>query len=191
MESDPIGLAGGLDTYGYVGVNRRARAGEGGVAFMKRLKVPKSLAGRSIESIEKDRWEEPGPGASGIALRCHKLRQKNIEDLTVSDIRLLIGQDIGLHFLIPIALKLLEKDPLVESDHYRGDLLAAVLRADPGYFARNAAERSILSRVMNSTKLEINSLDHIDFDTTYEALNEAEQVFDLGQRVYGRSDRGE
>ena len=153
---------------------------------MKSLIVPKALAHKSIENLEKARWEPPDPNASEVALRCHELRRKAIEELDVSDIRLLIGQDIGLQFLIPIALKLLETDPLVECEHYKGDLLAVVLRANPNYFADNAGERSSLIEVIDFAKSKINLLDHIDFDITNEALEEALQVFELGQKAYGR-----
>ena len=109
----------------------------------------------------------------------------------MSDIRLLVGQDIGLQFLIPIAvpiaLKLLETDPPVECEHYKGDLLAVVLRANPGYFAENARERIALIEVIDLAKSRINLLDHIDFDTTNEALEEALQVFELGQKAYSRT----
>lgn len=47
--------------------------------------------------------------------------------LTVEDLRLLIGQDVGLPVLLPLAVEVLREDPLAEGHMYEGDLLGAVL----------------------------------------------------------------
>ena len=60
--------------------------------------------------------------------RSHALRTKPIDELAVEDLRLLIQQQIGLKYLVPIALQHLRENPLAEGDLYPGDLLAAVLR---------------------------------------------------------------
>ena len=46
----------------------------------------------------------------------------------------MIGQDIGLIFLIPLAIKTLEKDILAEGNFYPGDLLKSVLTSDKNYW---------------------------------------------------------
>ncbi len=45
--------------------------------------------------------------------------------------RLLIGQDVGLAFLLPLALEALGDDPMAEGAMYEGDLLSAVLTRSP------------------------------------------------------------
>lgn len=45
--------------------------------------------------------------------------------------RLLIGQDIGLPYLLPLALKVLRDNPMAGGDMYEGDLLSAVLTRNP------------------------------------------------------------
>lgn len=54
----------------------------------------------------------------------------------------MIGQEIGLRWLIPLALAILEADPLAEGDFYPGDLLASVLRA-PATFWENDSESRV------------------------------------------------
>ena len=58
------------------------------------------------------------------------MQTKPLKDFTVEDLRIMIGQQIALNRLVPLALDRLQRDPLVEGDYYPGDLLASVLRAD-------------------------------------------------------------
>lgn len=55
--------------------------------------------------------------------------------LTVEDLRLLIGQDIGLPVLLPLAVEVLRDNPLAEGDMYEGDLLRAVLTRNPAVWS--------------------------------------------------------
>ncbi|MFI6612055.1 contact-dependent growth inhibition system immunity protein [Streptomyces sp. NPDC050507] len=51
--------------------------------------------------------------------------------MTVEDLRLLIGQDVGLPVLLVLAVEVLRDNPLAEGDMYEGDLLRAVLTRSP------------------------------------------------------------
>jgi hypothetical protein len=82
---------------------------------------------RSIEELEGDAWPDPGPGSSGLIRHCTALRRKPVDAFTVEDMRIMIGQRIGLALLIPRAVSVLVHDPLAEGDHYPGDLLCAVV----------------------------------------------------------------
>ncbi|MFC5957333.1 contact-dependent growth inhibition system immunity protein [Streptomyces pratens] len=86
---------------------------------------------RSLESLERDRWPAPPTDASRLVVTAHALRRRPIGELAVEDMRLLIGQDIGLAHLLPLALEVLRDDPMAEGDMYEGDLLSAVLTRGP------------------------------------------------------------
>lgn len=62
---------------------------------------------------------------------CYELRHKPLCQLTVENIRLLIGQGVALEYLMPAAIDILHDNPLVEGMHYKGDLLSNVLLAGP------------------------------------------------------------
>ena len=62
---------------------------------------------KTLEELEGNSWGEPD-FASHVVVRCHELRRVPLGDLTPEDLRLLIGQDVGLEYLIPLALDLLE-----------------------------------------------------------------------------------
>jgi hypothetical protein len=66
---------------------------------------------------------------SYVVSTVHRLRKKPIDEFTIEDLRIMIGQGIGLAFLIPLAINALERQPLAEGDFYAGDLLSSVIGA--------------------------------------------------------------
>ncbi|MEU0029577.1 contact-dependent growth inhibition system immunity protein [Streptomyces sp. NPDC006335] len=93
---------------------------------------------RSLEELERDRWPAPSAGATGLVATAHALRRRPIGELTVEDMRLLIGQDIGLPYLLPLALEVLRDNPMAEGHMYEGDLLAAVLTRNPAVWTESS-----------------------------------------------------
>lgn len=63
--------------------------------------------------------------------------------LSPGDLRVLIGQQEGLRWLLPIALRVLIADPLVEGSYYEGDLLTLVARSDPATHAEGGVEELV------------------------------------------------
>lgn len=86
---------------------------------------------RSLEELEHDYWPDPSGDTTRLIRTAYALRRKPTGELTVEDLRLLIRQDVGLPFLLPLALEILRLDPMAEGHMYEGDLLAAVLSRSP------------------------------------------------------------
>ncbi|WP_217213693.1 contact-dependent growth inhibition system immunity protein [Streptomyces sp. AC550_RSS872] len=108
----------------------------------------------SLEELERDRWPAPSADATRLLATAHFLRRRPIGELTVEDLRLLIGQDIALPYLLPLALEVLRDNPMAEGDMYEGDLLSAVL-------TRNSAvwtESSGLGRELRLIVAELTDL---------------------------------
>lgn len=82
--------------------------------------------GRSLEDLERDDWGEPKPDDTGLVTRCLEARRVPIGALSIDQLRMLIGQRIGLAYLVAIAIEAVERDPFVRGDLYPGDLLSAV-----------------------------------------------------------------
>ncbi|WP_234375561.1 contact-dependent growth inhibition system immunity protein [Streptomyces sp. CB01373] len=76
----------------------------------------------SLEGLERDRWPAPSADATRVVATAHALRRRPIGELTVEDMRFLIGQDIGLPYLLPLALEVLRDNPMAEGDMHEGDL---------------------------------------------------------------------
>ena len=86
-----------------------------------------------MESLDKNYWGKPEYD-SYLVITCHKLRKKQLKDFETEDLRIMIGQSIGLKYLIPLALKILSDNILAEGDIYEGDLLEAVLTSEKDYW---------------------------------------------------------
>ncbi|WP_107409173.1 contact-dependent growth inhibition system immunity protein [Streptomyces misionensis] len=84
---------------------------------------------KSIEELEGRRWPAPPEGSTSLVRGVHALRRRAIEDLSVEDLRRLIGQDVGLQWLLPVALDLFRATAPQEAETgwFDDDLLSAVL----------------------------------------------------------------
>lgn len=88
---------------------------------------------KSLENLEKDFWSE-ATSDSRLVKTCHLLRKKTIKNFEIEDLRVMIGQNIGLKFLIPSALNKLTADILAEGDYCKGDLLKSVLTIEAKFW---------------------------------------------------------
>lgn len=91
---------------------------------------------KSLEQLENDYWGIP-TGETYLITTCCQLRKKLLKDFTPEDLRIMIGQNISLAYLIPIALTTLEQNILAQGDFYPGDLLESVLRSDPQFWKQH------------------------------------------------------
>ena len=78
----------------------------------------------TLEQLENEYWGEP-EFDSFIVTRCHELRKIPLNNFQVEDLRLVVNQGFSLDYLMPITIKELEKNILVEAEFYEGDLLLA------------------------------------------------------------------
>jgi hypothetical protein len=101
------------------------------------------MPGRTLEQLEGETWPEPD-FESHVVETCHRLRSKPLDDFTVEDLRIMIGQKIGLVHLLPLAIKNLKHDPLAEGAYYPGDLLMSVIQAESFVASSPDLLRSVL-----------------------------------------------
>jgi hypothetical protein len=113
---------------------------------------------QSIEQLENDYWEDI-IFSTGLAERCYKYRKLPIADLTPEQLRTLIGQQIGLKYLIPVALKVLERNILAEGDYYEGDLLSSVLSVDVSFWSKHPDLKLETQQLIRDKRQVIEQLD--------------------------------
>ena len=92
---------------------------------------------KTLEELENDIWKDDKNYPTGLVERCFKFRKIPVKDLTIEELRTLIGQNIGLYYLIPIAYEKLKENILAEGNFYAGDLLDAVVRSDKKFWQTN------------------------------------------------------
>jgi hypothetical protein len=119
---------------------------------------------QTLDQLEGCAWGPPTFG-SHLVTTCHGLRTKPIGEFTVEDLRIMIGQDIGSLFLVPLALERLKQAPLAEGDFFPGDLLCSVLRLPADFWKRHSDLRRLLDDVLDA------------LSEVPEAVNEAVQFY--------------
>ena len=95
---------------------------------------------RTLNDLDPPVWDPPSADDTNLVRRCGELRGTPLADFDVEDLRIMIGQQISLRFLLPRAIAILEQNPLAEGDMYPGDLLHAVLRVDKSYWQTNVEQ---------------------------------------------------
>jgi CDI immunity proteins len=120
------------------------RFAEGDVARDRELRrhaaeqqVPADESKRTLDTVDPPAWGPAPPDATPLIKRCYELRTKPLNDFTVEDLRIVIGQQVALNRLVPLALDRLRPDPLMEDDDYPADLLVSVLRVGTGFWERS------------------------------------------------------
>ena len=105
---------------------------------------------QTLDALEGS-WPTEPAYPSHLARRCHELHKTPLAQFTVEDLRIMIGQGIGLRFLVPLALEQLRRDPLAQGDFYPGDLLGSLLGVSHSFWHDSPALRAqvadIVSRV--------------------------------------------
>jgi hypothetical protein len=127
---------------------------------------------KTLQELEQQDWGEPTYNSS-LVMTCHRLRQKPLNQFTVEDLRIMIGQQISLPILIPLAVERLESEPLAEGSHYPGDLLAMVLKVDESFWTAHSDSFERVRRVLGRVRDSLASLDEMTARTVKELLESA------------------
>lgn len=102
---------------------------------------------KTLEELENDYWDEPN-FASSLVIQVHQLRKKPLCELNNEELRLLIGQQMNLDFLLRIALEKLIQNPFGSGDLYIGDLFCSVLKVEKEYWNEHQELKNELNEVI-------------------------------------------
>jgi hypothetical protein len=141
--------------------------------------LPPSELDKSLQELEQADWGEPTYD-SHLVTSVHRLRRVPLRQFTVENLRIMIGQGIGLPYLVPLALEHLRKDPLAEGDFYPGDLLKNVLTADPAFWREHPQWRDEITEIASRTLARLHSLQPGDedySDVVLDSLTEGWKIF--------------
>ncbi|WP_299009366.1 contact-dependent growth inhibition system immunity protein [uncultured Tenacibaculum sp.] len=129
------------------------------------------MENKSIEQLEKNIWKNPSEFPTDLVEKCYRYRKISIAELTNEQIRLLISQQIGVEYLIGIALEKLELNILTECDFYEGDLLVAVSSLPTEFWNENQTEFLTFNNIVErNSELIKNELGEKKFDRINEKI---------------------
>jgi hypothetical protein len=114
---------------------------------------------KSLEELEGKKIDRPDFD-SNLARECVRLWSTPISELSTENLRILIGQNLGLTYLVPVALNILSKNLFAEGDMYKGDLLANVAKISDEFWSRH--------QDLNNQLVDIK----IDIEEIYETISD-------------------
>ncbi len=144
------------------------------------MKLENNWKNKTLEVLEKDFWNE-SEHMSHLVSTCHKLRKKQLKDFNIEDLRIMLGQSIGLNFLIPIAIEKLQQNILVGGDFYEGDLLANVLTSEIDYWKREKNNWETICTLFKENHEKLN-----EFETTESIRREWFELFENFEQINGK-----
>ena len=128
---------------------------------------------RTLAELEGLSLQEPSETDIALVRMCLALMRVPVGQMTTENLQVLIGQEIGLKYLLPIALRNLALDPFAEGDFYSGDLLKVVVGVSPALWAAEPTLRRALDDVISRLKERAIFLER--------------EIFPAYQRIYGPS----
>ena len=113
--------------------------------------LPANVLDKSLQQLERTKWQKPQPTDTYLVGECLRLVSVPLRQLRPGDLRMLILQNIGLKYLVPLALERLRKKPLTDGTYYAGDLLNAVLNSEPQFWREHPKWRDEVREIAKRT----------------------------------------
>ncbi|WP_168712415.1 contact-dependent growth inhibition system immunity protein [Streptomyces sp. A1277] len=82
---------------------------------------------RTLDELDPPRWAAPPADATRLVRTVHERRRVPLGKLQPTDLRTLISQQVALPYVVPLAVRLLPEEPLIDAYFYEGDLLLATV----------------------------------------------------------------
>ena len=135
----------------------------------------------TLTQLEKKDWGEP-TYSSNLVKTCHALRHKVLRCFTAEDCRIMINQQIGLLYLVPIAINILNKNILTAGDLYEGDLLESVLRISDEHWKNNLQQHKDVKFILKRGKQKIRQTPFLCEEEKSNHLNRMSKIIQLYKR---------
>lgn len=90
---------------------------------------------RTLDELDPPRWTHSASDATHLERKVHELRRVRLRELGPADLRTLISQQVALPYVLPLAVRSLLEDPLLDAYFYEGDLLLAAVNAPASAWA--------------------------------------------------------
>jgi len=131
---------------------------------------------KSINDLEGAKSSKRPNFNSYAVQESYNLMDKKLKFFEPQDLRLMIGQNLGLKYLVPRAINVLKNDPLIEAQFFEGDLLLKVLNIDKRYWIDFPEWKEELIKLFKNSSINYDKLD--DDDTKWEIYTAYENLTD-------------
>ncbi|CAL9331370.1 contact-dependent growth inhibition system immunity protein [Streptomyces sp. enrichment culture] len=91
---------------------------------------------RRLDELDPPRWPAPDADATPLIRKVHALRRVPLGELGPEELRMLVVQQVALPFVLPLVVRLLAEEPLLDARFYEGDLLLAAVGVPASAWAR-------------------------------------------------------
>lgn len=122
------------------------------------MKLENNWRFKTLENLEKDADPEVRVN-SHLVIKTSLLRKIPLNEFSVEDLRIMIGQNFGLPYLISLTIEKLTEDVLAEGDLYPGDLLVAVTKIDTRFWIGNPKCKEQIEAIIAANLSVINTMD--------------------------------
>ncbi|MFI2028941.1 contact-dependent growth inhibition system immunity protein [Streptomyces buecherae] len=82
---------------------------------------------RTLDALDPPRWAPPAADATHLVRTVHAARRLPLGELGPVELRLLVSQRVALPYVLPLAVRLLRAEPLLDAFFSPGDLLLATV----------------------------------------------------------------
>jgi hypothetical protein len=123
------------------------------------MKSKNSWRKQSLATLEHQYWGDPKLAPTNLVKRCIELSTVSVDNFSLGELRVIIGQKFGLQYLIPLAIEKLQDDIFVEAELYEGDLLENVLKIDTSFWDSNEKYWTQLNKLLQDKREEITEME--------------------------------
>ena len=125
------------------------------------IKLEHNWRTKTLTNLEKEKWNS-SDFDTRLITRLNQLRDIPLDDFTTEDLRIMIGQQMSLPYLIPLAIETLSINLFAEGDLFEGDLLKNVLGIETEFWNAHKEYWLQLNELIKNRRDEIANL---KFDT--------------------------
>jgi len=131
------------------------------------IKLEHNWRTKTLTNLEKEKWNS-SDFDTRLITRLNQLRDIPLDDFTTEDLRIMIGQQMSLPYLIPLAIETLSINLFAEGDLFEGDLLKNVLGIETEFWNAHKEYWLQLNELIKNRRDEIANLkfDTSNFDNT-------------------------
>lgn len=130
------------------------------------IKIEQNWRTKTLTNLEKEKWNVSNLD-SRLITRLTQLRDQPLNNFTTEDLRIMIGQQMSLLYLVPLAIETLSINLFAEGDLFEGDLLKNVLAIETTFWNTHKEYWLQLNELIKNRRDEIENLkfNTSNFDT--------------------------